>query len=35
VEQEGKTTNEVVQVAIAKFFQMKNDYESKRMEQQH
>ena len=35
VEQEGKTTNEVVQVAIAKFFQMKNDYESKGMEQQH
>jgi hypothetical protein len=35
VDQEGKTTNEGVQIAIAKFFKMKNDYESKQMELQH
>ena len=35
VDQDGKTTNEGVQIAIAKFFKMKNDYESKQMELQH
>ena len=35
VDQDGKTTNEVVQIAIAKFFKMRNDYESKHMDLQH